>query len=63
MKDHVKGKKHLRMADIVNRQKRQAERSIFVRGFSYGTKEITLQKLFSNYGPVDLVFIDRERVN
>lgn len=63
MQDHVKGKKHLRLADIQRRQQQQAERSVYVRGFAYGTKDSTLKNFFSKFGALDNVFLDRERVS
>ena len=62
MQAHVSGKKHKMRAGLVERQLRQASCSVYVVGFPRGMAAQQLSHYFSQYGPLDRVYVDRDRV-
>lgn len=63
MQDHLKGKKHIRLAETQQRQQQQSERSIYVRGFHDGTPVDVIRKYFAKYGSVKNAFVDIHAVS
>ncbi|XP_006825661.1 speckle targeted PIP5K1A-regulated poly(A) polymerase-like [Saccoglossus kowalevskii] len=61
LNDHLKGKKHNKLNDMIQYRKRQAERSIYVCGFAKGTSELALIDHFSDYGTVSNVIMDKDK--
>jgi RNA recognition motif-containing protein len=62
MKNHVLGKRHQALAKLRQSQQLLAERSIFVRGFPFGTSDEKLKKVFSNFGEVCNIILNKEEV-
>ena len=62
MKEHMKGKKHLRLAGLQERQQSVSERSIYVRGFPYSATENSLKKYFTRFGQIKSCFLEKEKV-
>jgi hypothetical protein len=63
MRSHLVGKKHLALINFRQSQQSLADRSIFVRGFQFGTTDVELKNLFSIYGNVVKVVINKEQVS
>ncbi|CAH1773397.1 unnamed protein product [Owenia fusiformis] len=63
MGTHVKGRRHVQLALLQAKQRDQAEKSLYVRGFHKKTKESDLKNYFLGFGPVNKVFIENKKGN
>ena len=62
MRDHVRGKRHLRLVPQYEMQKKNAQHSVFVRGFDKATTKSELQAYFSKFGNIDSLYLESEKV-
>ena len=63
MVDHLKGKKHQRLAKFQEKVEQDVEKSVYVRGFHPSITMKALHSRFTEFGPVDHVFIHRDKVH
>jgi hypothetical protein len=63
MQSHLAGKKHVALVKFKQSQQSLADRSIFVRGFPFGTTDAELKNVFSFFGNVIKVVISKEQVS
>ncbi|XP_046575347.1 speckle targeted PIP5K1A-regulated poly(A) polymerase-like [Haliotis rubra] len=61
MKDHVKGKRHMRVIEASKQRQKQASLTVFTKGFSDETTEDELRTYFSKFGKVEKIFMEYKR--
>ncbi|XP_071103920.1 speckle targeted PIP5K1A-regulated poly(A) polymerase-like [Haliotis cracherodii] len=61
MKDHVKGKRHIRVIEACKLRQKQASLTVFTKGFSDDTTEDELRTYFSKFGKVEKIFMEYKR--
>ncbi|XP_030076100.1 speckle targeted PIP5K1A-regulated poly(A) polymerase isoform X2 [Microcaecilia unicolor] len=59
--DHLRGKKHRKLAEVRAQRKSQEEKSIFVSGFRRETSELELSDYFSSFGTICSIVMDKEK--
>jgi len=62
LEQHINGCRHQFMLTQL-RQRLRARRSVFVRGFLFGTTAAELSKLFRVFGSVSEVILNQNKVN
>lgn len=61
--DHLRGRKHGRLAGLRAQRQAQAQRSVFVSGFRKGTDVAELSDYFQAFGGVASVVMDKDKVS
>ncbi|XP_067685867.1 speckle targeted PIP5K1A-regulated poly(A) polymerase-like [Haliotis asinina] len=61
MKDHLKGKRHMRVIEDCKQRQKRARLTVFTKGFSDETTEDELRTYFSKFGKVEKIFMEYKR--